>query len=156
MLNKDLFHQIAAKKSITNANLTGNGTTTTGATVDRRGYHGATVIIEVGAPADTLSGSLKTTFKLQDSDDDSSYADVVAANLMTESGVGAGADGVIAVLDNSSSAQNGSRCYTAGYIGGKRYLKVLAVRTGNHASGTPTAASVLLGPPLEAPAGANA
>ena len=146
MLNKDLFHQISAQKSITNAVLSGNGTTTTGAKVDRRGYNGATVMVEVGAPGDALSVSISQTIKLQDSDDDSTYNDVVAANLMTETGVGAGADGVVCVLDGGT-LRNGSRCYTAGYIGGKRYLKVLAVRLGNNATGTPIAASILLGPP---------
>lgn len=149
---RELFHNVSPQHSIVTANLTGNGTTTTGVTVDLQGYNAAEALFEVGAPGDTLSGSLKMTLKVQDSSDNVTFADVPAASLLTESGVGAGADGVVAVLDNSSTAQNGSRCYRAGYIGGKRYLQLDVVRTGNNATGTPIGACVILGAPFDAPA----
>lgn len=152
MAMRDLFHNISPQHSIVTATLTGNGTTTTGAKVDLQGYNAAEALFEVGVPGDTLSGALFMTLKVQDSPDDSTYTDVPAASLLTEAGVGAGAAGVVAVCDNSTTAQNGSRCYRAGYIGGQRYLKLLVVRTGNNATGTPIGASVILGSPIDAPA----
>jgi len=64
-----------------------------------------------------------------------------------------GAAGEIAVID---APAEDTLVFMAGYRGAKRYLRVDFVLTGNHATGTPAAASILLSNARQHPGGACA
>ncbi|PZU95617.1 MAG: hypothetical protein DI527_01000 [Chelatococcus sp.] len=111
----------------------------TPAAVDLRGYDAAEILLDIGVGGITFSGTNKVEFKLTHSDDDSTYTDVATADML---GVTVASGGIIKSLVAAHAAAG---AYRFGYKGGKRYLKLLADFSGTHGTGTPIAASVLLG-----------
>lgn len=107
--------------------------------VDLLGYQGAEILLAIGVGGITFSGTNKVEFVLTHSDDDSTYTNVTAAELL---GIDSVTDGIIKAL---TSAHASAGVYRFGYIGGKRYLKLLADFSGTHGTGTPIAATVLKG-----------
>jgi hypothetical protein len=108
----------------------------TPAAIDTRGYDSVALLIGVGVGGITFTGSNKIEFKVTHSDDDSSYSDVAAADVIlgvnADASVGSG--GIVKSLIAAHAAATVTK---VGYIGGKRYLKVLADFSGTHGSGTP-------------------
>ena len=82
----------------------------------------------------------KIEFKLTHSDDNSDYAAVQASDVLGLDSVGDG--GIIKAL---TEAHASAAVYRFGYVGGKRYLKLLAEFSGTHATGTPMAGVVMGG-----------
>lgn len=107
--------------------------------VDLRGYDAVEILLDIGVGGITFSGTNKIEFKLTHSDDDVTYTDVVTADML---GVTVAAGGIIKSLIAAHAA---AAVYRYGYKGGKRYLKLLPDFSGTHGTGTPMAASVLLG-----------
>jgi hypothetical protein len=91
--------------------------TATGSAVDLMDCDRATVVIPVGLWTD---GTF--TFKLQDSMDNSSYADVTAIDL----------DGSFTVVNGATLDET---VYKVGYTGVKRYVRVVCTVTGSPATG---------------------
>ena len=116
-----------------------NDTEGTGLGADLKGYEGALVVFEIGISADTLSGSVLLTLKVQESDDDSAYTDVAAADLI------GGANAI--VIDD---AAEDAVIHVRGYNGAKRYLRAFVDFTGTHTNGTPISAVVVRGLPRHA------
>ena len=108
----------------------------TPAAVDLRDADAATLLIAVGAGGITFDATNKVEFKLTHSEDDTTYA-AVAENDILNATVAAG--GVVKSLAAAHAAASVTR---VGYVGGKRYLKLLADFSGTHGTGTPL--SVLL------------
>lgn len=104
----------------------------TGTGVDLAGYEGAMVFVNVGISGDTLSGSLKSSFSLQESDDNSTFTDVAAADIEGSSQP--------TLIDD---AAEDPALIAWGYTGSKRYLRVLDDTTGTHTNGTPVGAVVV-------------
>ena len=117
----------------------------TPAAIDLQGFESAEVAIHVGIGGITFSGTNKIEFKLTHSDDDSTYTAVDADDVEGVDSVGSG--GIVHSLTAAHAAATITRL---GYIGGKRYLKLLADFSGTHGSGTPMAAQVVKGHPLQA------
>ena len=117
----------------------------TPAAIDLQGYSGAEIVISVGIGGITFSGTNKIEFVLTESDDDSTYNNVVDADML---GVSSITGGIIKSLVAAHAAASISRF---GYIGGKRYLKVLADFSGTHGTGTPIAVNVIRGKPDSEP-----
>lgn len=123
MASKDLYNNIGVKESLAPASRTAavNGTG-----VDLKGYESAVVVIERGAAGGT---SPSFTFEVQESDDDSTYAAVAAADLQGTEPVVTAAGAPVKI----------------GYLGSKRYIRAaITAATGT----SPTllcAASVVLG-----------
>jgi hypothetical protein len=111
----------------------------TPATIDVRGYDAVEILLDIGIGGITFSGTNKIEFVLTHSDDDSTYSNVTTDDML---GVTIASDGIIKALVAAHAAAN---VYRYGYKGGKRYLKLLADFSGTHGTGTPIAASVLLG-----------
>lgn len=128
---RDLYRNILVTQHLSPVNSTSTKTSTT---VDLQGYESANVLVSVGLAGDTLSGSLYWTLKLTHSDDDSSYSDVVLAELTNSA----------ATVTVDSSAKDRT-VYGFGYVGGKRYLRAVATPTGSHSTGTPLAMIALRG-----------
>nr|WP_297388248.1 hypothetical protein [uncultured Roseateles sp.] len=93
--------------------------------VDTRGYDMATVLYTAGA----IVASGDVTLKLQESDDNSSFSDVAAADL----------------AGSFPSALTANSAGLVGYRGAKRYVRVVA--TLNSGTSVAASAAVLLGDP---------
>ena len=120
---RDLYHNALVTQHF---NPAVSSVTRTSTTIDLQGFNSACVIFAIGQSADTLSGSVFWTLKLQHSDDDSSYSDVTAAELHNSAAT---------VVVNSTALDK--MAHSFGYQGSKRYLKGVATPTGTHTNGTP-------------------
>lgn len=138
---KDLSNNISPVVSIINAVKTaaGNGTG-----VDLQGYESATVLVDVGAEGDTLSGSVYFEISLEHSDDDSTYSDCAQADII-DGTIAAG--GIFLKLDGTTGGDpdTAGGIFRVGYIGGKRYVRVVLAKTGTHSNGTPIGAMIVRG-----------
>lgn len=99
----------------------------------------ATVLLSVGVGGITFSGTNKIEFVLTHSDDDSTYTNVATADVV---GVSSVTNGIVRAL---TAAHAAAAVYTIGYVGRKRYLKLLADFSGTHGTATPLGAVVVLG-----------
>ncbi len=126
---RDLQHKISTVKSFYPAAQTA---TVTGTGVDLTGYESAVAIVHVGAYTDGTH-----TPKLQESSDNSIFADVAAADLL----------GAFAAL-----AANVLQ--PVGYIGQKRYIRVLVTVAGA-TTGAVYGAVIVRGDARHLPAGAT-
>jgi hypothetical protein len=106
----------------------------TPAAVDLRGYRACEISIAVGIGGITFDSTNKVEFTLTHSDDDSTYTAVADADML---GVTSITDGIIKSL---TAAHAAAAVYSYGYVGGKRYLKLLANFSGTHDTGTPISA----------------
>ena len=123
---------------IANATLSADNTP---AAVDLRGFKKATVELHVGVGGITFTGTNKIEFVLTHSDDDSTYTNVAAADIIKDSLAPTTiTNGIVRAL---TAAHAAATVQKIGYIGGKRYLKLLADFSGTHGTGTPIAASVI-------------
>ncbi len=114
---------------------------------DLKGFNGAMIIAPIGATSDTLSGSVYWTFTITHSDDDSSYSTVTSNNDVTGGSLDSSTNGWLK-LDLAGECQ---QVYGIGYVGGKRYIKVVCTKTGTHSSGTIIGVDFAKGIPLSAP-----
>jgi len=112
----------------------------TPAAMDLRGYDGAEIVLAIGAGGITFSGSNKIEFKLTHSNDDASYEPVNKGDVLGADEIGTG--GIIKAL---VAAHATAGVYRFGYVGAKRYVKLLAAFSGTHGSGTPIAGVVIRG-----------
>lgn len=114
--------------------------TATSASVDLRDVDDVALIFAAGAQGDTLSGSVKAEFEVQESDDNSTFTAVANADLTSfEAGTNVGTVKVV----NANAKAN--QAYRVGYKGGKRYIRGVDRRTGTHTNGTPSAIYALTG-----------
>ena len=105
--------------------------TVTSAAIDLEGFNSAMISVATGIEGVTLSSSVHWTFILQHSDDDSTYTDVTSSKDVTDGSVDS--DGIFLKLDDNAETPQVSGI---GYIGGKRYLKVITTKTGTMSTGT--------------------
>ncbi|MEE4384168.1 MAG: hypothetical protein V2J02_19385 [Pseudomonadales bacterium] len=131
MVNRDLASNISPAHSIApDADRTA---TATGAGVDLRGFDSAAAVVHFGAVTDG-----GWTPKLQESDDDSTYTDVAAADLVGE------------FVEAVAASDNTVQC--VGYRGNARYIRVVVEETTASTTGAEFGAVVVRGDPLQAPA----
>lgn len=128
---RDLYHNLLVTQPVNPSVAT---TTQTSGAIDLQGYGSASVVFSLGQSGDTLSGSLYWTLKLQHSDDDSSYTNVAAADVI---------DGITSIVVDDAAEDE--RSYSMGYIGNKQYIKAVATPTGSHSNGTPLGVLALRG-----------
>jgi opacity protein-like surface antigen len=131
---KDIHSAMAPAVAIAAAALAADNTPPT---IDLQGYNAAEVLLQVGVGGITFDATNKIEFKLTHSDDDSTYTAVDQDDVL---GVTVGDGGIIKSLVAAHAA---AAVYRAGYIGGKRYLKLLADFSGTHGTATPIAATVI-------------
>lgn len=154
MIRRDLHSNLKSVSHLLPAVYTTTQTPPNG--VDLEGFSGCEFVIHVGAVADLAAspqGDGSWTFKLQESQDDSTFTDVTEADDLL---VGSAASpvrapnastGVFLTLD-APTHQN--KVYRVGYIGTKRYVKI--VGTAVSAPGDSWLAAVaILGLPALAP-----
>ena len=138
---RDLSNNINPAVSVINAVKTAaaNGTG-----VDLQGYESATILVDVGAEGDTLSSSVYFEISLEHSDDDSTYTDCAQADIIdgtiSEGGIWLKLDGTA-----NGNPDSAGGIFRVGYVGGKRYVRVVLAKTGTHSNGTPIGAIVVRG-----------
>ena len=139
---RDIISSIGLVSVITPAVLTADSTPSV---IDLAGFDSAALLIHVGAGGITFTGTNKVEFKLTHSDDDTTYEPVTADDVQ---GVTAGTGGVVHAL---VAAHPDPAITKVGYIGNRRYLKMLADFSGTHGTGTPIAVTLFKGNPRHAP-----
>jgi len=136
---RDLANNISVAQSLAPAVRTADAN---GTGIDLQGFESATIVVDTGVEGDTLSSSVKIDFKLEDSDDNSTFAAVTSATSVTDGTVDS--SGIFLTLDDNAETP---QVTSIGYVGGKRYVRVVADFTGTHSNGSPIAASVIKGHP---------
>ena len=139
---KDIHDKIEAVTLITPAIIAEDNTP---GAVDRLNWEAAEILLHIGAGGITFSADNKIEFKLTHSDDDSTYTAVTSADLVGAPTVGTGG-----IIKSLVAAHATATNYQFGYIGNKRYLKLLADFSGTHGTGTEIGAWVLKGRPHHA------
>lgn len=134
---RDLLHNVGIVGAIAPAVLDADNTP---AAIDLLGFDSAVVVLHVGVGGITFTTSNKIEFKLTHSDDDVSYTAVALEDVLGLTSVGSG--GIIHALTAAHAAPSVKK---VGYVGGKRYLKLLADFSGTHSTGTPISATVIKG-----------
>lgn len=114
----------------------------TSAAVDLQGFDAATIIVQTGIGGITFTGTNKIEYVLTHSDDDSTYTAV--AQIDVTDNVTVASNGIIRSLVAAHAAPTAVK---VGYVGGKRYLKVMADFSGTHGTGTPLSVAIIKGRP---------
>lgn len=121
---RDLVSNFSFTELLVPQTLTAN---TTSNALDLRGFDAATIMFVVGASGDTLSGSIRWTLRVEESDaSGSGFAQVPASNLLVNTG-----------NVNVNTGGAASTIYVFGYLGIKRYIRGNIIATGSHSNGTP-------------------
>lgn len=151
MIRRDLHSNVKAVSHIIGT-LTATETPANG--VDLAGFGSSEFIIHVGEVTNIANSPQPSwAFKLQESDDDSDYSDVTNANDVlvgsAKSPVTApnASTGVFLTVD---AAAEDDQVYRVGYIGTKRYARVVATAA-NTPGATPISVVAVLGNPSIAP-----
>ena len=144
---QDLTNNIVVNNSIINATKTAAAN---GSGVDLKGFEEATAIVDVGAEGDTLSSSVYFEISLEHSDDDSTYTDCVQADIVNGT-IAAG--GIWLKLDGTTGGDpdTAGGQWQIGYVGGKRYVRLVLAKTGTHTNGTPISGVIVKSRPRVAP-----
>jgi len=144
---QDLSHNIEIGNSIINGVKTAaaNGTG-----IDLQGFEEATAVVSVGAEGDTLSSSVYFEISLEHSDDDSTYTDVAQADIVNgtiaSGGIWLKLDGTTGGDPDTAGGQ-----WQVGYVGGKRYVRLVLAKSGTHTNGTPISGLIVKSRPRNAP-----
>lgn len=137
--NRDCFYELALASLIDPATLAADNTP---AAVDMLGYQGATLSLGIGVGGITFTGTNKIEFVLTHSDDGTTYTNVTDDDVIKDSYCPTTiSNGIIRSLTAAHAAATRQKL---GYIGGKRYLKLLADFGGTHGAGTPISATLIL------------
>lgn len=107
--------------------------------VDRLGYETLMFTFGVGIGGITFTNTNKIEFVMTHSDDDATYEAVTDDDVQGVTGV---TDGIVTSLKAAHAAADITKL---GYIGDKRYIKVLADFGGPHGTGTPVSITAVLG-----------
>jgi hypothetical protein len=140
---RDLYNKTKVLAALEPAVATGD---INGDSIDTRGYESCVLVAQLGQTGDTLSGSVKVEFEVEESDDASSWTDVADADLLNY--VDGTNDGCFAVVDSNSEDD---AVFVTGYRGYKRYVRIVANLTGTHTNGIELAGVAILGHPHGAP-----
>ena len=144
---QDLSNNIGLGNSIINAVKTA---AENGSGIDLQGFEEATAVVSVGAEGDTLSSSVYFEVSLEHSDDDSTYTDCVQADIVNgtiaSGGIWLKLDGTTGGDPDSAGGQ-----WQVGYVGGKRYVRLVLAKTGTHSNGTPISGLIVKSRPRSAP-----
>jgi hypothetical protein len=135
---RDLVSRLAENQVIGPVTLSADNTPSA---IDLAGFNSAMILISVGAGGITFTTTNKIEFVVTHSDDDTTYTNVTDADVQGVSGI---SSGIVRSLTAAKAAADTAPT-EIGYIGGKRYLKVLADFSGTHATGTPVSVVLVKG-----------
>jgi hypothetical protein len=115
--------------------------------VDGRGFKEVVHLVALGDSGDTLSGSLKVELDLEESDDNSTFTAVAAAEVARA--VAGNAVGCFGLVD---APTEDTTIFWTEYRGKKRYTRVALDFSGTHTVGIPVAAFAIRRGPQYLPA----
>lgn len=133
---KDIHSASKAVVAIAAASLTADPTPPA---IDRRGYDAVEFYLAIGVGGITFDATNKIEFKLTHSDDNVTYEAVAQSDVL---GATVGSGGIVKSLVAAHAA---AAVYRFGYVGNRRYTKLLPDFSGTHGTGTPIAALAQLG-----------
>lgn len=114
---------------------------TTPAAIDLLDNQSATLLLNIGVGGITFTGTNKIEFVLTHSDDGTTYTNITDDDVLKDAlAPAAVTNGIVRAL---TAAHAAATVQKLGYIGGKRFLKLLADFSGTHGTGTPIAATVV-------------
>ncbi len=116
-----------------------------GSAVDRQGFESVTFAMSVGAEGDTLTGSLYIQVEMEHSDDNSTWTDCAAADIIVPKDQTVVVDGTNSIVFKADDGAEAPVVFKVGYKGGKRYSRLVYNKEGTHSNGTPAAALAILG-----------
>ena len=119
--------------------------------IDSQGFSGVVHIVNVGAPGITFSTSNKIDIELEHSDDNVTFTYVTSNTDVTGGTVGT--NGLWQTIDANGDC---NAVYAIGYVGGKRYSRVVLNFSGTHGTGTVFGVVGAKGFPLHGPASSQA
>lgn len=129
---RDIYSNLNVAYSIAPSKITSD---TNGTGIDLRGYDSALVLVDAQTPIGVNSGAITNltfgggrgmVFELEESDDNSTYTDVAAGDMVGSFTAGSGNNGITNKV---------------GYKGTKRYIRVVANISGS--APTPVSAAVI-------------
>lgn len=136
-MQRDISQNLKVSQILDPATLTADANSSS---VDSQGFRSLMLVANIGESGDTLSSSVKIELEVEESSDNSTWTDVADADLIDA--VSGTNDGTFALID--APAEDDS-VYKVGYIGDKRYVRVVVNLTGTHTNGTPVSVSAILG-----------
>ena len=147
MTMRDLYNNVLPARAIQAQTITGSAIAS--GDLDLKGFNAVQVVVDFGDIDEmgaSPEGAAQIAIKLEHADDDGTgaagtYSDVVLADVIGPSSVSAG---VIATPTTDAAPVR------AGYVGGKRFLRVTLTPTGL-TNGGPVGCWLLKGKPLHAP-----
>ena len=135
---RDAYQIISVEAAIPAASYSADNTP---AAIEVGGFEAVLISLAIGVGGITFDTTNKVEFKLTASDDDSTYA-AVADGEVTNCTVGTGG-----IIKSLVAAHAAATVENFGYIGGKKYLKLLADFSGTHGTATPICALIVKGNP---------
>jgi hypothetical protein len=148
---KDMHSQMSVIANIGPATLAADNTP---AAIDLLGYDAVEILLGIGAGGVTFDATDKIEFEISHSDDNVTYERPVLADFLGVASVSDGTSGYTK-FKSLVTAHAAAQGYRFGYVGGKRYLKILANFSGTHNTGTPICVFVLGLHPYIAPVAAD-
>lgn len=119
--------------------------------VDSKGFSSVTHVVNVGANGITFSTTNKVEIELEESDDNVTFTDVTSNTSVVGGTVGA--NGLWQTIDADADC---NAVYAIGYVGGKRYSRVVLNFSGTHGTGTIFGVVGVKGRPLSGPTSSQA
>lgn len=113
--------------------------------IDLRDFGAAALLLAIAIGGITFTGTNKIEFVLTHSDDDVTYVNVTDDDLVKD-GL-APATVTNGIVRSLTAAHAAATVQKLGYVGGKRYIKLLADFSGTHGTGTGISAIVARGNP---------
>lgn len=145
---RDLASNISTNVLIASATIAADNTPIS---VDLRGFESAVVLINVGAGGITFDSTNRVDFILSHSNDGTTWDVATAADVQMPAGQSLGAGGVVRSLAAAKAAADTAPT-EIGYIGARRFIRLLADFSGTHGAGTSMSALVVRGHPHVSPA----
>lgn len=141
MSSREIFNTTKLENCIKSQVIT---TSTNGTSVNMADADSVTFAFNIGASGDTLSGSLYLTLKLQDSADNSTFADVTDSDSLLIAIAGTKQSGSTVVIDSSSEDE---KVIEIAYKipANKQYIRPVIALTGSHSNGTPASVTAIKG-----------
>ena len=105
-----------------------------GTTVDLLNYRYCTFVAQSGAEGDTFGAAVYFEFQVEESDDNSTWANVADADLSTTVSSTSTDTGVFALINADGETP---AIHTTTYLGSSRYVRFVLLTGGTHTNGTP-------------------
>jgi len=148
MAMRDLKSGLAFDEAL---NAIEKGSDTNATAIDSQGFSSVVHVVNVGAPGITFSTTNKVELELEHSDDNATFTDVTSNTDVTGGTVDS--SGVFQTIDANGDC---NKVYAIGYVGGKRYSRVVINFSGTHGANTIFGVIGVKGHPLHGPAASEA